>query len=716
MTSSSSFLSFDLKNIFLNPQSIAVIGASEKPGVGKAIFSNIVNGYKGKIYPITPSNPTVFGINAFKSVIDISEDIDLAVIATPNKIVPQIMEEIGKKKIKGVIIVSAGFKEVNESGAQLEKQIGDIGKQYGTRIIGPNCLGIMSLSQSSMMNATFLKITPEVGGIALVSQSGAICAATVEDAIAQGIGFSKVISMGNKVDMDENDILELLSEDDDTKVIVMYLEDIHDGKRFMQIAKRITKEKKKPILVLKSGRTPEGAKAAMSHTGALMGSDETYDALFKQSGVIRVDTMQELFETSTAFAKQPIPPLNGGVVIVSNAGGPAIISTDACSKYGLKMADISQSESEIAKVIPPHGSSRNPVDIVGDADFNRFEKVLNEVLSNDNVSAVVTMCTPSATLDYNELAKTIIKTSKDSGKTMLAALMGLAEGIENKQILSDGGIPHFMYAEPAIRTLEAMFRHRRWIEKEDTSPKKFEVDKTKARDVLENVIKSNRMNLLEEEGYEILKAYGFSTPKKFLTTNEEEAARAAQEIGYPVVMKIVSPQIIHKSDAGGVKIGINNQQEAIKTYNEILLNVKKYKSDAEIKGVLVQEMIGSSKETILGAKRDPLFGPLIMFGLGGIYVEVLKDVIFRIAPIDEQQAKEMVESIKTIKLLKGARGEKESDIDGIVESIQRLSQLVTDFPEIEEFDMNPLLVLEKGNGVRAVDVRIGLKNQKDKTI
>ncbi len=716
MTSSSSFLSFDLKNIFLNPQSIAVIGASEKPGVGKAIFSNIVNGYKGKIYPITPSNPTVFGITAFKSVIDISEDIDLAVIATPNKIVPQIMEEIGKKKIKGVIIVSAGFKEVNESGAQLEKQIGDIGKQYGTRIIGPNCLGIMSLSQSSMMNATFLKITPEVGGIALVSQSGAICAATVEDAIAQGIGFSKVISMGNKVDMDENDILELLSEDDDTKVIVMYLEDIHDGKRFMQIAKRITKEKKKPILVLKSGRTPEGAKAAMSHTGALMGSDETYDALFKQSGVIRVDTMQELFETSTAFAKQPIPPLNGGVVIVSNAGGPAIISTDACSKYGLKMADISQSESEIAKVIPPHGSSRNPVDIVGDADFNRFEKVLNEVLSNDNVSAVVTMCTPSATLDYNELAKTIIKTSKDSGKTMLAALMGLAEGIENKQILSDGGIPHFMYAEPAIRTLEAMFRHRRWIEKEDTSPKQFEVDKTKARDVLENVIKSNRMNLLEEEGYEILKAYGFSTPKKFLTTNEEEAARAAQEIGYPVVMKIVSPQIIHKSDAGGVKIGINNQQEAIKAYNEILLNVKKYKSDAEIKGVLVQEMIGSSKETILGAKRDPLFGPLIMFGLGGIYVEVLKDVIFRIAPIDEQQAKEMVESIKTIKLLKGARGEKESDIDGIVESIQRLSQLVTDFPEIEEFDMNPLLVLEKGNGVRAVDVRIGLKNQKDKTI
>src|ERR687898_1022039 len=418
------------KSNFLAPRSIAVIGASEKPGVGKAIFSNIINGYKGKIYPITPSSPSVFGLKAYKSVLDVPEEIDLAVVATPNKIVPAVMEEVGKKKIKGVIIVSAGFKEADEQGARLEKEIASIGKKYDIRIIGPNCLGIMSLSQHNLMNATFLKITPKYGGIALVSQSGAICAATVEDAIAQGIGFSKVISMGNKVDMDENDILELLSGDIDTKVIVMYLEDIHNGRRFMEIAKRITKDGK-PIIVLKAGRTPEGAKAAMSHTGALMGSDEIYDALFTQSGVIRVDTMQELFELSTAFSKQPVPPDQGGVVIVSNAGGPAIISTDACSKYRLKMADISSSIGAIAKVIPPHGSARNPVDIVGDADYGRFEKVLVEVLSNQNVGSVVTMCTPSATLDYNELARTIVKTSKDTGKTMLAALMGLAEGTEN---------------------------------------------------------------------------------------------------------------------------------------------------------------------------------------------------------------------------------------------------------------------------------------------
>ena len=701
--------SADSKNVFLSPQSIAVIGASEKPGVGKAIFSNIINGYKGKIYPITPSNPTVFGLDAYKSVLDIPENIDLAVIATPNRSMPAVIEEVGKKKIKGTIIVSAGFKEVGEEGAKLEKEVGEIGKKYGTRIIGPNCLGIMSLSAHNMMNATFLKVTPKHGNIALVSQSGAICAATVEDALAQGIGFSKVISMGNKVDMDENDILELLAEDQETKVIVMYLEDIHDGRQFMEIAKRITKEKKKPIIVQKAGRTPEGAKAAMSHTGALMGADEIYDALFAQSGVIRVDTTQELFELSTAFSKQPMPLGHGGVVIVSNAGGPAIISTDACSKFGLKMADLSASREVIAKIIPPHGSARNPVDIVGDADFNRFEKVLVEVLSNPNVSSVVAMCTPSATLDYNELARTIVKISKSIGKTTLAALMGLAEGTENKQILSDGGIPHFMYAEPAIQTLDAMYRFGNWLSRPKDDVQSLKVNKEKVKAVFDNVKKQGRTNLLEEEGYEILTAYGFPTPKSILGTSEDQCIKAAKEIGLPVVMKIVSQDIVHKSDIGGVKVGLKSDDEVRMAFKTVMDNAKRYKTDAKIKGVLIQEMVKSAKETILGAKRDPLFGPLVMFGLGGIYVEVLKDVVFRLAPIDEHEASRMVESIKTIKLLKGVRGEKPSDLKAVVDSLLRLSQLVTEFPEIEEFDINPLLVLEEGKGARVVDVRIGLR-------
>jgi 4-hydroxybutyryl-CoA synthetase (ADP-forming) len=708
-TSSSTYSASQSKGNFLAPRSIAVIGASEKPGVGKAIFSNIMNGYKGKIYPITPSNPTVIGLKAYKSVLDIKEEIDLAVVATPNKIVPAVMEEVGKKKIRGAIIVSAGFKETDEQGARLEREIASIGKKYGIRIIGPNCLGIMSLSQHNMMNATFLKITPDYGSIALVSQSGAICAATVEDAMAQGIGFSKVISMGNKVDMDENDILELLSEDPETKVIVMYLEDIHDGRRFMEISKKITVNSKKPIIVLKAGRTPEGAKAAMSHTGALMGSDEIYDSLFTQSGVIRVDTMQDLFDLSTAFSKQPVPPANGGVVIVSNAGGPAIISTDACSKYGLNMADISSSMEAIAKVIPSHGSARNPVDIVGDADFNRFEKVLIEVLSNQNVGSVVTMCTPSATLDYNELARTIVKTSKGTGKTMLAALMGLAEGTENKKILSEGGIPHFMYAEPAIKTLNAMYSYRNWVVSPRGVSRQFKVDKEKVKSILDKITQEGRKNVLEEEGYGVLTSYGFSTPKSILGTIEEECAKAANQIGYPVVMKIASPDIIHKSDAGGVKVGIKSEKELRLAFKEIMNSAKAYKVEARIKGVLVQEMITSAKEIILGAKQDQLFGPLVMVGLGGIYVEVLKDVVFRLAPIDEQEAEKMVDSIKAIKLLKGIRGEAPSDLAAVVDSLQRLSQLITDFPEIEEFDINPLLVLESGKGVRVADVRIGLK-------
>ena len=697
-------------SIFFSPRSIAIIGASEKPGVGKTIFYNIAKHFKGKIYPVTPSNPTVGGLTAYKNVLDIPDSVDLAVVAAPSKFTPAVMEEVGKKGIKGAIIVSAGFKEVDEAGAKLEREVGEIAKKYGIRIIGPNCLGIMSFSKDNIMNSTFLKVTPKYGNIALVSQSGAICAATVEDAEAQDIGFSKVISMGNKVDMDESDVLELLAEDEDTRVIVMYLEDIRNGRRFMEIAKEITTEKKKPIIVLKAGRTAEGAKAAASHTGALGGSDANYEAAFAQCGVIRVDTMGELFDLATAFSKQPLP--DGDVVIVSNAGGPAIISTDACSRYGLKMAGISSIKDEIAKVIPPYGSPRNPVDIVGDADHLRFEKVLLLVLAHPNVGSVVTMCTPSATLNYDDLARVLVKMSQQfSNKTILASLMGLAEGIENRKIMSEGGIPYYLYAEPAIKTLKAMYDFKKWVDKASTKAPtlQFTKDTDKVKSIFENVRKHGRANLLEEEGYEVLQAYGFPTPQSILCTTEQEGIDAARKIGYPLVMKIVSPDIIHKSDAGGVKVGVKTDDELKSAFRTITENALKYKSDAKIKGVLVQEMVKSAKETILGASQDPTFGPVIMFGLGGIYVEVLKDVVFRVALIHEQEAINMVESIKTIKLLKGVRGEKPSDLKAIADSLQRLSQLVVDFQEIKEFDINPLLVLEEGKGARVVDARIILR-------
>jgi 4-hydroxybutyryl-CoA synthetase (ADP-forming) len=696
------------ESVFLSPKSIAIIGASDKRGsVGRTITSNIMNGFKGIVFPISPTRPEVFYKKAYKSVLDVPKPIDLAVIVTKNTIVPDVLEECGKKKVKGVIIITAGFKEVDEEGAKLEQRLKDIAKKYNIQIIGPNCLGVMNLDPKTMMNSTFLKITPKSGEIALVSQSGAICAALCEDASAQGIGFSAVISMGNKAAMSEIDVLKMLADHKQTKVIVMYLEDMGDGQEFLKVCKHITLDLKKPVLVLKSGRSPEGAKAAMSHTGALMGSDEIYDALLKQSGAIRVDTMEELFDYAVAFSKQPLPT-KGDLVIVSNAGGPAIISTDACSKNGIKMAKIENIRPQIDAVIPPWGSSRNPVDIVGDADFNRFSNVLDKVLAHPNVGSVIAMCTPSGTLDYDKLAEVIVTMSKKYKKTILASLMGLDEGITNRQILAEGGIPYYTYAEGAIRTLKAMLRFANWISSPAGKIAKFKVDKLMATKIFEKVKKEGRPNLLEEEGQEVLRAYGFPLPKSELAKTENDAVKIAKKIGYPVVMKIASPQIIHKSDAGGVKVNLTNDDDVKSAFNEIVANAKKYNKKAEIKGVLVVEMIKGGKEMIIGSKLEPGMGPVIMLGMGGIYVEVLKDVTFKLAPVTDKEADDMITSIKMRKILEGVRGEKPSDKAKLSECIQRLSQLVTDFKEIKELDMNPVLVMENGKGCKILDVRIGL--------
>lgn len=697
-----------VESVFLSPKSIAIIGASDKRGsVGATITSNIMNGFKGTVFPVSSTRPTVFYKTAYKSVLDIPKPVDLAVIVINNLLVADVLEECGKKKVRGVIIITAGFKEVDEEGAKREEKIKDIAKKYKIQIIGPNCLGVMNLDPKTMMNSTFLKITPKSGKIALVSQSGAICAALVEDASAQGIGFSAVISMGNKASMSEVDILKILSNHNQTKVIVMYLEDMGDGQEFLKVCKHITKKLKKPILVLKSGRSPEGAKAAMSHTGALMGSDEIYDALLKQSGAIRVDTMEELFDYAVAFSKQPLPA-SGDLVIVSNAGGPAIISTDACSKLGIKMANIDSIRPKIDAVIPPWGSSRNPVDIVGDADFNRFNNVLAHVLTHPNVGSVISMCTPSGTLDYDKLAEVIVTMSKKYKKTMLSSLMGLDEGITNREILSAGDVPYYTYAEGAIRALAAMLKFSNWIKTPEGKISKFKVDKLKVKKIFDKVKKDKRPNLLEEEGQEVLKAYGLSLPKSALAKTEADAIKIAKQIGYPVVMKIASPQIIHKSDAGGVKVNLTNDLEIKEAFKTIVVNAKKYNKNAEIKGVLIVEMIKDGKELIIGSKLEPGFGPVMMLGMGGIYVEVLKDVTFKIAPVTDKEADDMIMSIKTQKILQGVRGEKPSDIAKLSECIQRLSQLVTDFKEIKELDMNPVLVMEKGNGCKILDVRIGL--------
>lgn len=699
-----------IDSIFLSPKSIAIIGASDREGsVGSAITSNIINSYKGKTFPISPTKDRVFGLKAYKNVRDVKCSVDLAVIATKNTIVPAVLRECGEKGIKGVVVVTAGFKEMDSEGVKLEQELKDIAKKYDLKIMGPNCLGVMNLDPDIMMNSTFLKGTPKSGEIALISQSGAICAALVEDASAQGIGFSAVVSLGNKVSMSEVDILKMLEEHEQTKVIVMYLEDMGDGQEFLKVCKRITQTNKvkKPVLVLKSGRSPEGAEAAMSHTGALMGSDEIYDALLRQAGAIRVDTMEELFDYATAFSKQPLPS-QGDLVIVSNAGGPAIISTDACSALDIKMAKIKSIQEKIDTVIPPWGNSKNPVDIVGDADHGRFEKVLEEVLGHENVGSVIPMCTPSATLDYDKLAEVIVRLSKKHGKTILASLMGRDEGVANREILAAGDVPYYSYAEGAIRALKAMLQFSEWSQMSEGSVASFSADEVLVRKVFDSVKAQGRTHLLEDEGQTVLKAYGFPLPNSVVATSKEQAIEIAKDIGYPVVMKIVSPQIVHKSEAGGVKINLKNNDELVEAFDEIVANAKQYDKDAVIEGVLIVEMVTGGKEMIIGSKLEPGIGPVLMLGIGGIYVEILKDVTFRLVPVTDVEVADMIVSLKTKNILEGVRGEAPSDIAQLCECIQRLSQLVTDFPEIKELDMNPLLVMEKGKGCKVLDIRIGL--------
>ena len=693
-------------SVFLSPRSIAVIGASDRPGsVGATITSNLLKSFRGSVIPISPTREKVFGKKAYKSVLDAPGRVDLAVIVIRNTLVAAALEECGRKGVGGAIIITAGFKEVDEEGARREAEVRAIAERYGIGVIGPNCLGVMNLDPKTMMNSTFLKVTPKAGKIALVSQSGAICAALVEDASAQGIGFSAVVSLGNKASMSEVDVLEMLAEHRQTRVIVMYLEDMGDGREFLRVCSRITRELKKPVLVLKSGRSPEGAKAAMSHTGAMMGSDEIYDALLRQSGAIRVDTMEELFDYATAFSKQPLP--GEGLAIVSNAGGPAIISTDACSRRGIKMADISSVRKKIDAVIPPWGSSRNPVDIVGDADYARFEGVLGHVLSHRGVGSVIVMCTPSGTLDYDGLARVIVKASKKHRKTVLASLMGLDEGVTNRQILADGDVPYYTYAEGAIRALSAMLRFSEWTGRPAGRPRRFRADKEAAQAVIEKARAEGRDALLEDEGRRVLEAYGLPLPGGGLARTEAEAVRLAGKTGYPVVLKVSSPQIVHKSDAGGVAVGLGDDAAVRSAFRRIRANARRFDPGAEVRGVIVSEMVSGGREMIIGSKSEPGFGQVLMLGMGGIYVEVLKDVAFRLAPVSPREASSMVSGLRASRLLAGVRGEKPSDAAALSECVQRLSQLVTDLG-VRELDMNPVLVLEKGRGCRVLDVRIGI--------
>ncbi len=703
----------DNLNSIFSPKSVAVIGASSREGsVGRALFSNILfSGYTGIVYPVNPKARGILGVRAYHSIWDIPGEVDLAIIIVPSHAVPKVLEECGEKGVKSSVIITAGFKEIGDKGAELEKQIKEIAEKYSISFVGPNCLGVINTDPSIKLNATFARGMPKRGNIAFISQSGALGVAALEYAHMENIGLSKFVSVGNKADITENDLLAGLREDPHTDVILLYVEDLADPREFTNLAREITGEWKdaKPILAIKSGRTIEGASAASSHTGALAASDEAYDSFFFQCGVLRVEALEDIFDYAKALANQPLPK-GDQIAIVTNAGGPGIMATDSCIRHGLQLAVLEESTVERLRAgLPPTASTKNPIDIIGDADHHRYEHALDAVLDDKNVDGAIVISTPQMMTDLKDIARTVADISSQHEKPVLACFMATEDISDSIKIFDDARIPHYLFPEAAARAMANMSRYARWLTRPRTEVKIFQdIDKEAAARILSKAKEENRSFLPEPEAHAILKAYNFPVLKFKLTKTIEECAQAAKEIGYPVVLKIVSPDVIHKVDFGGVKVGINDEESLRTAYEEILSSVKGHKPDANIWGIFVQEFAPGGKETIIGMNRDPHFGPLIMFGLGGVYVEALKDVTFRLAPIKELGARRMIGEIRGYQILEGFRGEMPSDIASIAECLQRLSMLSLDFKEIKELDINPLMVYELGKGAKVVDARISI--------
>ena len=701
-------------DFIFRPRSTAVIGASNREGsVGRALFSNVLmNSYTGVVYPVNMTAKSVLGVKAYQTVLQIPDEVDLAVLIIPALAVPAVLAECGQKKVKGAVVISAGFKELGPNGAQLELAVRDRARKYGIRLIGPNCFGVIDSSPQVRLNATFGRFMPAFGNIALVSQSGAVGLSALEYAISEDVGLSKFASIGNKADINENDLLAYLRDDPETDVIMLYLEDLVHPTEFMRIARETTShlEKPKPILAIKAGRTTEGAKAASSHTGALAGSDAAYDAFFAQARILRVDTINELFAKGVALAYQPAPR-GRRVAIVTNAGGVGIMATDACIRNGLKLAQLSEkTRTELKKHLPVTASTNNPVDVIGDADENRYRAAFELLMADENVDALLPIWAPTLMAESKDIARITADIGQKSDKPILACIQSMMNAEEVRRQLMRDHIPHYQFPENAARALAAMADFGEWSRRPQGEVKNFtDVEPEKVKEILARVMARPTRFVSEPEGHEILKAYGLPVPQFRLCKTADEAVSAAQEIGYPVVIKIVSPDILHKTEFGGVRVNITDDAKMKTEFAGLLDTVKSKKADADIWGVIVQQMAPKGTETILGMKRDPSFGPLLMFGLGGILVEVLKDVTFRIAPLNDISTDSMVYGIKAVKILQGYRGEAPRDILKIKECLQRLSQLVTDFKEIDELDINPLLVYEEGKGALVLDARFLLK-------
>ncbi len=705
-----------LDKIF-RPKKIAVIGASSKKGsVGYALMKNLIgSGYDGIVYPINPKHDNIQGVRAYPTVNSIPDKIDLAIIATPAKTIPKLIEDCGKSGIEGIVIISSGFKEAGKEGRILYNQIKKLSKEYGIRIIGPNCLGFIKPSLN--LNATFAGKGALPGKIAFISQSGALGTAILDWAAEHHVGFSYFVSIGSMLDVGFSDLIDYFGDNPETESILIYMESLTNARKFLSAARAFARTK--PIVVIKVGRSIEGAKAAMSHTGSLAGNDAVFDAAFKRAGIIRVNNINELFDCAQTLAKQK-RPLSNRLCIVTNAGGPGVIATDSLISQGGKLAKLSnRSIKELNKILPPFWSKSNPLDILGDADPNRYRKALEICIQDDNVDGILIILTPQAMTDPTKVAKEIASLPNRENKTILAAWMGESEVEEGANILKKNNIPVYHTPEEAVRSFNLMYQYEKNLrmiyETPATIPHAFKPRTKKNKKLIGDVYKEGRVNLTELEAKELLKNYGIPVGRSYIAKTANQAAIISAKIGFPVVMKILSPDILHKTEIKGVKVNIKSSNDARKCFNDIIKSAKKVYPKADIHGVLIEKMVEKKYELLIGCKKDPIFGPAIVFGMGGIAVEVFKDTNVGLPPLNMALSMRLIEETKIYNLLKGYRGMNGVDITSIQFLLYKFAYLVSDFPQIKEIDINPFAVDSKGGVV--LDAKVILDEKlKDKKI
>ncbi len=684
----------------LYPRSAALIGASPKEGkLGNVLFKNMAS-FPGRFYPVNPKYGEIGGVRCYPSVSALPEVPDMAVVIIPADPALRVIEECGRVGIKNVVVITAGFKESGPEGAMRERRLVEIAERYGINVLGPNCFGLISTEAG--LNATFAVRGALPGNIAFLSQSGAFCTSVLDWAWKEKLGFSHFVSLGNKAVLNEAHFLRPFAEDPDTKVIVAYLEGISDGGAFIRIAREVVKTT--PIVILKAGRTEAGARAVSSHTGTLAGSDAAYEAAFRKCGVIRARNVEELFDYAYALAKQPAPK-GRRVGVMTNAGGAGVMASDAVEEHGLELARFSEDTAvELGKFLPPAANIYNPVDVLGDAHLDRYKKALDLVIDDPNVDMVVSLSAPAPLISFAELARAVAEAMRRSGKPITVSFMAGELGEEAEEVLREAGIPSYFDPSRAVRALAVLRRYAEIKGKVWEEPRDLAADRERVREIFARALAAGKAQL-GVEALDVLAAYGIPVPPGGLARTPEEAEGIAERIGDPVVLKLVSPDLVHKTEVGGVVLGVP-AREAGRRAEEMLTRASAHFPRARIEGVLVQRQMPPGQELILGSTRDPQFGPLVMVGFGGIFVEVLRDVAFGIAPLSPGEAREMVASMRGYAILRGVRGRPGVDVEGVVAALERVSHLVHDFPEIVELDVNPLLAYP--DGVVAVDLRITL--------